>query len=89
MYGDRGNVISKIWYKNDLVYRDSIGLPAHISYFEDGLLKNEEWYNEDGKRHRDGDLPASIHYSEYGSVWLEEWYKNGVLYNEHRNMRDD
>ena len=74
---DRSYVIeSKRWIKDGLPRRNDSNLPAEVTYYKDGSVKDLKWFNDKGHYHRDNGKPAIVRFSLDGMVddcfWLSK-----------------
>jgi antitoxin component YwqK of YwqJK toxin-antitoxin module len=88
--------LDKKWFDKNSDYHREDG-PAHIEYYKNGNIKNEDYFIN-GINHRE-DGPAYTVYYENGNIEFKDYYLNGtehkkyipsqVDYNEDNSLKSE
>ena len=73
---DNLNSHNSIW---SYIYQHREGLPAELSYYEDGTLHKEVWFNRGFTHNINTNDATSITYLKNGE-YTKRWVNNGILY---------
>lgn len=85
-YDNTGQIKIHTRYINGIAHSPSDGeglIPAEISYYENGKVKQKRWFI-DGMQHQNNGKPSKITYYENGNIKSETWCIHGY----HRTYPD-